>query len=612
VSGIAGLFHRDGRAVDPVELNRIHDAARDRGVDGGRVWIDGCAGFAYQHLRTTPESGGEQPLSDPASGLSMTFDGRLDNRDELIRALDAPELRDSDDAEIALRAFANWREACAARLLGDFAFAVFDRRLRRLYCARDVMGIRPFYYAAVGWAFLFGTELRQVLASGRVSADYDEGTVAECLADELSTLDATFYRYVRRLPPAHWMTIDAHRIAVNRYWRLDPARRLVYRDDREYAEHFRSLFENAVVCRLRCAQPRVAAWLSGGVDSSSVVGMARALAAKRDVPAVETFSMIFPDDPEADERGYIADVVALSNWPAHQRPGEFPDEAAVFDHAAAYRDVPAVPGEYLAADLRKSARERDIHVVLTGAGGEGFSGSLHHYADLLRSGRLVDVARRIVAYAVRPLARRLGWSGGPPKWIPADFAARVDLDARMRGERRSANVPESDWVCASYENARSVLTLEIGERAAALHGLEERHPYFDRRVVEFALAIPEAQRCRGSQTKVVIREAMRDWLPASVYHRRGKADFSAQVVRALEVLGGAAFLDRLTIASLGWIDAEHVRWMYRDMIGRFRIADAAYTRHISALWAVASVELWYRACVAATVPAASVGRLAGA
>jgi asparagine synthase (glutamine-hydrolysing) len=612
VSGIGGLFHRDGRAVDPVELNRVHDAARDRGVDGGRVWIDGCAGFSNQHLRTTPESRGEQPLSDPASGLSITFDGRLDNRDDLIRALDAPELRDADDAVIVLRAFAKWREACAARLLGDFAFAVFDSRQRRLYCARDVMGIRPFYYAAVGWAFLFGTELRQVLASGRVSADYDEGTVAEYLADTPGTLDATFYRYVRRLPPAHWMTIDAHRIAVNRYWRLDPMRRLVYRDDREYAEHFRSLFEKAVACRLRSAQPRVAAWLSGGVDSSAVVGMTRVLAAKRDVPAVETFSMIFPDDPAADERGYIADVVALSKWPAHQRPAGFPDCAAVFDHAAAYRDVPAVPGEYLAADLRKSAREHDIHVVLTGAGGEGFSGSLYHYADLLWRGRFVALARRIVADAVRPLARRLGWSGGSPKWIPADFAARVDLDARMRGDRRAASAAEHEWVSASYENAWSVLTLEIGERSAALHGLEERHPYFDRRLVEFALAIPEAQRSRGSQTKVVIREAMREWLPPSVYHRRGKADFSAQVVRALELLGGAAFLDRLTIASAGWIDAEHVRWMYQDMISRFRDADATYARHMSALWAVASVELWYRACIAATGPAASVERLAGA
>ena len=142
MSGIGGLFHRDGRAIDPAELNRIHDAARDRGVDGGRVWIDGCAGFSHQHLRTTPESAGQQPLADPASGLSITFDGRLDNRDELIGALDAPDLRDADDAEIVLRAFAEWREACAARLLGDFSFAVFDTRLRRLYCARDVMGIR--------------------------------------------------------------------------------------------------------------------------------------------------------------------------------------------------------------------------------------------------------------------------------------------------------------------------------------------------------------------------------------------------------------------------------------------------------------------------------------
>ena len=609
MSGIGGLFHRDGRAVDPVELNRIHDAARDRGLDGGRVWIDGCAGFSHQHLRTTPESRGEQPIADPASGLSITFDGRLDNRDGLIRSLDAPELRDADDAAIVLRAFAAWREACAGRLLGDFAFAIFDGRRRRLYGARDVMGIRPFYYSAVGWAFLFGTELRQVLASGRVSADYDEGAVAEYLADAVRSLDATFYRYIQRLPPAHWITVDAHRIAVNRYWSVDSGRTLIYRDDREYPDHFRSLFEEAVACRLRCAQPRVAVWLNGSVESSSVVGMTRALAVERAAPSVETFSMIFPDDPDADEHRYIADVVALSKWPAHERPGAFPERSAFFDDAAAYRDLPLAPAEYLVADLRKAVRERNIRVVLTAAGAR-LSNAGWRPSRLPAMSALPRLARRF-KNAVRPLARMLGRAHALPKWIHGDLAARVDLDARIRGERRgSERAGGADRI--SYEQGRSILMLEIGERSAAGQGLEDRHPFYDRRLQEFAAALPETRRWRGMQAGAVVREAMREWLPASVLQRRDHGDLSAHVVRAIEILGGAAFFDRLACASAGWIDADHVRWMYGDMSARFRAADHTYTRHLFPLWAVASVELWYRASVAAAGGGTSFERLAGA
>jgi len=541
----------------------------------------------------------------------------------LIRDLDATELRGADDPAIVLRAYDRWRDACAGHLLGDFAFTIYDPRARRVYCARDVMGIRPFCYAAVGWTFLFGSELRQVLASGRVNNDPDEAAVAEYLSNAITSRDATLYRYVRRLPPAHWMAVDADRFTVSRYWHLDPTHTLQYRDDREYVEHFRSLFEQAVTCRMRSARPRIAAWLSGGVDSSSVVAMAGGLQAADGVPSVETFSMVFPDDPAADERSYIADVVARVGLPSHTRSGARPDGARFRDQAAAYRDVPDLPVEHLIADVRDAVRGRGINVVLTGAGGDhGFSGSLYHYADLLRGVSVVTLLRQIVADArvsdvgwapsrlftmgvlpllprrfkdaVRPVARRFGWPGGAPRWIPAAFAARVGLDARLRSEAPETRTAADMWVHAAFESGWSVLMLEMAERSAAAHGLEERHPFFDRRIMEFALAIPEAQRWRGTQTKIVMREALRDRLPVSVYNRRNKADFSPQVIRAIGTLGGAAFFDRLEIAALGWIDQARVSGMYRDMMRRFRAGGDAYTKHMFPLWMVASVELWKR------------------
>src|SRR5262245_20241339 len=135
MSGIAGLFRRDHGPIDPETLSRLHAAGSHRGVDGGRIWRDGCAGLSHQLLRCTPESSCEQPLLDAAAGLAITFDGRLDNRADLIAALDARAA--ADDAWLVLRAYERWQEAVAARLLGDFAFAIWDGRAERFFCARD-------------------------------------------------------------------------------------------------------------------------------------------------------------------------------------------------------------------------------------------------------------------------------------------------------------------------------------------------------------------------------------------------------------------------------------------------------------------------------------------
>jgi asparagine synthetase B (glutamine-hydrolysing) len=134
----------------------------------------------------------------------------------------------------------------------------------------------------------------------------------------------------------------------------------------------------------------------------------------------------------------------------------------------------------------------------------------------------------------------------------------------------------------------------MAERTAARFGLEERHPFFDRRVLEFAAAVPEGQRWRDTRTKLVVRNAMRNLLPASVLGRTDKADFSAHVVHALRALGGEGFFSQLQISSQGWVDVRQVMLMYRDMMLRFSRADVSYTDHMFPLWMIASTELWFR------------------
>jgi len=185
-------------------------------------------------------------------------------------------------------------------------------------------------------------------------------------------------------------------------------------------------------------------------------------------------------------------------------------------------------------------------------------------------------------------------SGGPPSWIPPAFAKHVDLDARRR-LRQGAATEADACVVEAFQSGWTVLMVEMSERAAARAGIEERHPFFDRRIAEFALAIPETQRWKGAQTKHVIRTAMRERLPPSVYDRATKADFSKYVVAAIDALGGETFFERLEIAHERWVDGPRAVAMSRDMFRRCAAGDDRFTEHMFPLWMIASVELWFRA-----------------
>lgn len=166
MSGIAAIYNLNGRPLDRALLLRLTDVIAHRGPDGSGLFVDGAVGLSHQMLRTTPESlHEEQPLADETGNLILTLDGRVDNRNELKAALKAKGfgLRADTDAELVLLAYQAWGEECPQRIIGDFAFVVWDKRNRHFFCARDPMGIRPFYYYLDDRTFLCGSELRQIL-----------------------------------------------------------------------------------------------------------------------------------------------------------------------------------------------------------------------------------------------------------------------------------------------------------------------------------------------------------------------------------------------------------------------------------------------------------------
>ncbi|MBF6568636.1 MAG: asparagine synthetase B, partial [Candidatus Binataceae bacterium] len=209
MSGIAAIFDRDFAPIDRAEIDRMLAAIAHRGPDGSNSWARGPVALGHAAFRTTPESLHEvQPLFDEPSGICLTLDGRIDNRDELGDALRAngARLTADSDAEMVLRAYQLWGEDCAIRLIGDFALVIWDERNRIIFAARDAIGVRPLYYHCDSRRFVAGSEPREIVEGARLAREPNEGWIAEYLNGGLITRDETPLRGVMALPPAHCMT----------------------------------------------------------------------------------------------------------------------------------------------------------------------------------------------------------------------------------------------------------------------------------------------------------------------------------------------------------------------------------------------------------------------
>lgn len=624
MSAISVATTRDGSTADPSELQPLFAAARHRGSHIQRR-ASGAAALGAQ-TRSAADAGA---CVEVLGELAIAFHGRLDNSEDLWATLAATGLRCAESgsstssgagaARLVLRAFAQWHEGCAERLIGDFAFVIWDNVRRRAYCARDAAGVAPFYYHLTPRRFVAATELTQVLASG-IPLEPCESFVAELLAFDVCSRTETLYRHVHRLPGGHWMTVSDRDIRVEQYWAPDTGTELRYPRDEDYAEHFRELFNGAVADRA----PRdtaAAAYLSGGLDSSSVVCAAHALGRR-----LETFSFIFPTIPEADERVYIDAVTSRCQFPHHAIDATAIDPSIYRRPVPTADELPDLPSDALGVALLEAMRDSGLTVALTGAGGDyGFTGSFRHYAELLQQGDLLGLFRQMradranddfgwsaselfasgfrlllplaVRRALRPLARRFGMGVRVPSWIEPSFAVRTSLLDRLSAPRTSSESrsPTRTQVCELYESGWTARILEACDRLGAAHDVELRHPFFDRRLIEFAVALPETQRWRGEKTKFALREGMRGVLPESVYARTDKGDFTALVPLAVEALGGGVALRRLSVGAVGWVRSRELVDMYERGCRRQKAGSPDYGEDLFPVWMALAVETWYRA-----------------
>ena len=542
-----------------------------------------------------------------AGGLSIAFDGRIDNRDELLAAFTDSAATETDGA-LVLRAYERWGEDSPAHLLGDFAYVIWDPRVRRLFCARDPLGIRPFYYFTDGRVFLWASEPHQLLSHPAVPKRPNESMVAEYLAVDLCSLEQTLYQGIYRLPPAHFISVGPAGLRKQRYWDAGLSRRIRYRNNSEYAEHFHEVLKESVRCRLRSEGP-VGAELSGGVDSSCVVGMCQSLFRSGAAPGqgFETFSLVFPGR-RCDETEYLREVVRFWKLESSEVPVT-PDPEWYADCARRYQYLPDHANFHMSDLLSTLAGRKGIRVLLTGLGGDDwFTGlppwqgsSMRRALHRLREEPSVATLRSLSAGLLRRVRRHpdAGTSQRACPWIPAAFYSRAhaSLDKPDTLSPRVFASRTQEYLYRSFSDAFRLHCFEMTRRASVRCGMEHRHPLHDRRLIELSLAFPADQLWSGNQGKAVLRRAMKGLVPDRVLNRSTKAEFSHTSAQLFESDCIAPLFRSPRIAEQGWVDRDQVALMYQEFVSAYRAGNESPPR-VWPLSMILAVELWFRAAFA--------------
>ena len=560
MSGIAGCLHCSGKPVDANLVRQMVQAIAHRGPYGEGHWIHGPVGLGHCLLHTTPESLHEvQPFASEDESLVIVCDARIDNRKELAATLATHGilLRTVTDAELILKAYARWGAACPQHLLGDFAFALWDHQHRRLFCARDPIGVKPFYYHWDGDRFLFASEIKALLEVPGMAKRMNDAMIADYFLWDFRHPDATFFDGIMQLRPAHALTLERGTLRLGRYWDATLSAQISYQRDDEYLEHFRELFSEAVRCRLRSQFP-VGVMLSGGIDSTLVTAMAETLRQEDPAwPPLTAFTLLYddvhPEDREVIQRlvqkfGTEAQLIqpGTDQAPTDQCPSETPGDAFLAHRAAL-----------------EAVRAKGCRVLLTGFGADELVGTSEDgiLKDLLRGFRFASLAREIRRMAgagwttggsiLLDLLRdqvppRLRWlikvllGRQVPSWIEPGLAKRLGLAWRIPSPERL----EFPTMCQeeSFKALTTpVMTLDLNhfDGAASDAMVEWRHPFLDRRLIEFFLSVPSRVKMRAGQRKGFAQLALRDIAPGPIRHQEGETPVippqDGRMSRALEV-----------------------------------------------------------------------------
>lgn len=643
--GIAGLMNADGGPLDLGLLQRMTRLQFHRGPDGeGYVLMslrkgvsplreDRLAevvpsdlrvysiGFGHRRLAVVDvSSAGHQPMGSSDGRYWVTYNGEIYNYVELREELRnlGHAFHSQSDTEVLLSAYRQWGDDCLARFNGMFAFALWDAERRRLFCARDRFGVKPFYYTWQAGRFMFASEIKSLLL-GYGEPKPNQTAVFRYLEDGcLDDGPGTFFTDVHQLLPAHTLVVEKGRLATRRYWDL-PEETEFQHGEQETAQYLAWLLRDAVRLRLRSDVP-VASCLSGGLDSSAVVCLAnRILKEEADgIPAhlmchrQKTFSSC-AEDPRYDERPFIHRVVEATDVDPHYVFPDHKDLCRSLKELVWHHDEPFGSTSIFAQwAVMRHAAERGIKVMLDGQGADellagyhGFFGAL--FADLIATGRWGQALREYRSYRARhamtppQIAANFTRAFLPEPWVQWGRSHLTGTAQWIHRDLRKSfgRVEEPSYRAGSHlRTMQRRLLFGNGLRALLHHedrnsmafGMEARLPFLDFRVAEFLYRLPPQEKLSDGWTKIGLRRAMAGIVPDQVVWRVDKMGFVTPEHHWFKTALKPLILDMLSdgrCRQRGYLDVKAAASAFQAyLLGRKPLGFA--------VWRWLNLELWSR------------------
>ncbi len=614
--GIAGIFRRDGAAVDDAEVARMLRVLVHRGPDDEGIYLAEGIGLGHRRLSIIDVSAaGHQPMPNAAGTTWITYNGELYNHRELRLELERSgcRFRSQSDTEVILQSYERLGTDCIHQFNGMFAFAIWDAQRRSLFCARDRIGIKPFYYVDDGRQFVFASEVKALLAVAAVSAEPDVGSLLDYLTFAYVRGERTLFRRVRKLLPGEMLVVCERGSARSLYWdaAFDESDK---RPEPEIVEELTTLMDDAVRRQLQADVP-VGTHLSGGLDSSLVTG----LAMRHHPGRLFSFNGRFAEGPDYDESRYARAVARHVNAELMDVLVDDKNFVPHMAHLVWHMDEPtAGPGLYPQYMVCRAARTH-VKVALGGQGGdEIFVGYPHHRDDLcmglvvsaLRGRRnagsgyavsdaLINVVRRgqersVLSLlfrgleplpsprAIRHLLQRSAASWGlvldDAEMLSSPFASGLD----------GGRTPEKSKSLLNgllYHDLKHYLPslLHVEDRTSMAVSLESRVPLLDHRIVEFMARVPSLVKFPAFRFKHLLRQVATPILPELITHRVDKKGFPTPLMLWLRRLRSDRTLtDLLSARSL-------------QRTGLFRRNPLlGHEGDMWRTWTVLNLELWCR------------------
>lgn len=577
---MCGIVALVGSRATTEAVRAMTDAVKHRGPDDLGMWCAPSIALGHRRLSILDLSpAGRQPMASRDGRYHLIFNGELFNYQEVARLLPDVLWRSSSDTEVVLEAFARWGPACLEHFVGMYALAIWDAKARRLFCARDRLGIKPLYFAPRGEGWALGSEIGALLAAG-VPADPDEATIYDFLArDFYEHADATFFRGIRKLPPGNWMWVEPGVTPVPvRYWELatEVSRITPSRERDERADELIARMEEAVRIALRSDVP-VGIALSGGLDSAVLLALVDR--AQPDASKIEAFSFDFEDE-RYSERKWVESMAAHTGHRATFRTVTPQDFIAGADALVTQQQEPHAGAPIIAyGRCFEQIRSHGVIVVMDGSGiDEALAGYDRfrpaRWADLAAQGRADELALELAACGLD------GTEHGPR--VHAQIAAAAsehgdigkgqDLTSSVRpdclAERLVRGAPPLPTFERPFPDAlRNLMyrelrytklprALRFRDRLSMAVGCELRPPFLDHRLLAYEFALPAEDRILRGVTKALLREAAARLLPDAV---RLASKRSVQTPQREWFRGALAAwvrtqLDHASFWDRGWVD----------------------------------------------------------